>query len=56
MSASLFAHATPDTVTIYSVDLFPGDMMDAHQRNLEQAGAGSERIRSDYGVGYCLEG
>ena len=33
--------------------------VDSHVKNLrrklEQAGAGSERIRSVYGVGYCYE-
>jgi two-component system response regulator BaeR len=48
------------------LDLLPGDAraateraVDSHVKNLrrklEQAGAGSERIRSVYGVGYCYE-
>jgi two-component system response regulator BaeR len=49
------------------LDLLQGDgravterAVDSHVKNLrrklEQAGAGSERIRSVYGVGYCFEG
>lgn len=38
MSASLFAFSTPDTVKIVTVDTFQGEMLDAHRKNLAEAG------------------
>lgn len=38
MSASLFCLGAKPDVTIYSVDLFPGEMLKQHRRNLKQAG------------------
>jgi predicted O-methyltransferase YrrM len=49
MSASIFIHGTNLSHHIYSVDLFPGDMLDKHIANLAEAGlAGrSQQIRGD---------
>lgn len=38
MSASLFAYGAAATVDIYSIDLFPGDLMRQHIENLASAG------------------
>lgn len=38
MSASLFCYAADPKVTIYSIDLFPGDLMRLHMENLAEAG------------------
>jgi len=37
-SASLFAHGADKTVSITTVDLFPGELVDAHIGNLSEAG------------------
>lgn len=37
MSASLFAYAAEPTVEIWSIDLFPGDLMEKHLENLIEA-------------------
>lgn len=38
MSASLFCKAAKSSVLIYSIDLFPGDMLEKHRSNLKEAG------------------
>ncbi len=38
MSASLFCHGADSAVKIYSVDLFPDNMLQEHQSNLREAG------------------
>lgn len=38
MSASLFCKGAKPSVSITSVDLFPGDMLDKHLANLKEAG------------------
>lgn len=38
MSASLFAHATPSTVRIVTIDIFSGSLLTSHRANLSEAG------------------
>lgn len=49
MSASLFCKAARPSVKIYSVDLFPGDLMYVHQANLAAArlAGRSKQIKGD---------
>lgn len=49
MSASLFCKVAQPGVKIYSVDLFPGDLIHKHQANLARAGLGgrSKQITGD---------
>lgn len=49
MSASLFCWFAPHTAKIYSIDLFPGDLLQVHTDNLKRAGfAGrSKQIQGD---------
>lgn len=51
MSASLFCNFAHPTVDIFSIDLFPGDLLQAHLNNLQQAGleGRSHQIRGDSG-------
>jgi predicted O-methyltransferase YrrM len=55
MSSSLFAYGAPATVDIYSIDLFPGDLMAKHLANLAEAGFASRveaQAKQDGGPGY----
>lgn len=49
MSTGAFCSAAKKTVSITSVDLFPGDMIDVHRKNLKEAGydGRSKRISGD---------
>lgn len=45
MSASLFCAAAKLSVSITSVDLFPGDMLDKHLANLKEAGFANRSVQ-----------
>lgn len=51
MSASLFIHGTNASQRIFSVDLFPGDLISVHRQNLNIAelGGRSKQIAGDSG-------
>lgn len=58
MSASLFCYGAHQTIEIVSIDLFPGDLMNDHRKNLLEAGYGpltpnrfvrSEQVQGDSG-------
>lgn len=48
-SASLFARGAADQVRIVTIDKFPGDLLDQHRQNLDEAGYGgrTEQITGD---------
>lgn len=49
MSASLFCKGAHESVDIWSIDLFPGDLFDKHRSNLREAGFGdrSQQFKGD---------
>lgn len=44
MSTSLFCYAAHPDVFIHAVDLFPGDMLENHKANMQEAGFGERKI------------